>query len=79
MHVSMFLHAHVCVHTRMGVPLFDAVQYFNSSLLMTGTLRRFLEHFGEEVDLVIFVSSDGNDVSIIISSIFVLLIGATPV
>ena len=30
---------------------------------LTGTIRRFLEHFGDEVDLVIFVSSDGNDVS----------------
>ena len=43
----------------------------------TGTIRRFLEHFGEEVDLVIFVSSDGNDVSDLFISL--QLIGPTPV
>ena len=65
MHACEHVLTCTCLCTYMyGVPLFDAVQYFNSSLLMTGTLRRFLEHFGEEVDLVIFVSSDGNDVSI---------------
>ena len=29
---------------------------FSFSLSLTGTIRRFLEHYGEEIDLVIFVS-----------------------
>ena len=31
-------------------------------LISTGTIRRFLEHYGDEIDLVVFVS-DQDDVS----------------